>query len=1031
MPTWTKEQNEAIYKEGQNILVSAGAGSGKTAVLSERVLRKCLDGVSVSNILVLTFTNAAAKEMKDRIRRKLSKNAQLKEEADKVDASYITTFDAFALSVVKKYHYLLNLPSELSISDASMVTLKKTAILDSVFDEYYQNENPLFLKLINSFCLKDDNDIKKYLLNTLNKLDLMYNPNLYLDTYLEQFYSETHLDNLITEFITILKNKILNLSSVIDEIRLCDIEFYENTLMVLNPLLNSNTYEEIKFNSLASIPRLPKNSSDELKSLKDDLKEILDSIKELCVYSGTEEIKNDILSTKENVSSIIMILKNTLTKINEMKEQESIFEFSDISKFAIKLVKNYPEVRNFYQNQFQEIMIDEYQDTSDLQELFINEIAKNNIYMVGDVKQSIYRFRNANPNLFRDKYQNYYDGNGGIVIDLTKNFRSRSNVVNLVNLVFSYIMDNTLGGVNYRLNTMIFGNTSYDIEGKKESCSDPIILNYELPEDKIYSSTEIEIFTIAQDIQNKIKNNYEVYDMGESVRPCTYKDFAILLDRATNFDLYKKIFNYLNIPLTTYKDESIRDVLDIKIIKNIIQLICCIDQGNYQEDFRYAFISIARSYLFELKDDEIFSIIKNKSYKNNVIYEKCLTIQKNIHVEPISITIEKIIDSFNFMEKIIRVGDINMHLSTLDYLQKLTMSLDNYYDLASFSDYLSEIINGSLDIKLSTFKDDANSVKLMTIHKSKGLEFPICYFAGLASKFNINDVKDKFLFSNKYGFIIPCLKESLTTLITKPLLKNSYLEEEISEKIRLFYVALTRPKEQIIFVTSLKGDKSLNNSLMVDNLIRFKYRSFNDFLESIYDHLKTYIVNVPLEKINLSKEYNYQITKLEKKIEKGQTLVVEEPNIEPIEITNKHMSKEIHTLQTPENLNTLKTGIYLHSVMENMNLLNPSYDFIDPSIINYVKKFVNSGILVGVIKDYHEYEFIYEENGVEYHGIIDLILEYEDHFLIVDYKLKNIEDEAYQNQLSGYHNYLKKVTNKPIKLCLYSFLTGEFNYVDN
>ena len=268
MPNWTKEQQQAIDETGKNIIVSAGAGSGKTAVLSERVIKK-LETVDINKLLILTFTKEAANEMKDRIRKKIKKNQKLKKQLDMIDSAYITTFDSYSLSLVKKYYYLLNISPNVGIIDSSIIDIKKGEYIDIIFKNLYEEENPLFQKLIKDFCIKDDKEIKKYIIELNNKLDLKLNKEEYINNYLENNFNDETIDKNINKYIDLIKEKINEIKSNVYDIQiLVDGNYYEKLLEVLNPLLNSNTYEEIKNNSIIKLPNLPKGSSDELKEKK-------------------------------------------------------------------------------------------------------------------------------------------------------------------------------------------------------------------------------------------------------------------------------------------------------------------------------------------------------------------------------------------------------------------------------------------------------------------------------------------------------------------------------------------------------------------------------------------------------------------------------------------------------------------------------------------------------------------------------------------------------------------------------------------
>ena len=607
MPKWTEEQTEAINKTGQNIIVSAGAGSGKTAVLSERVITKLKNNTSLDNLLILTFTNAAAAEMKQRIRQKIIE-AGLTEELAKVDTADITTFDAYALSLVKQYSHYLNISPDLSISDSTIISLEKKHIINSIFDEYYQEKNEKFLNLISDFTLKDDKKIKENILKLNDSLDNLYNKEEYLKTYTKENFNETKINSHIDEYLNLLKTKQKNIKNIIHNLSFyLDGSYIEKLEASLYNLINAESYEEIKISFPERIPNLPKGTEDEVKKIKEELSNQIKEMKELTKYKDIDYIKQTIYQTKEYTQIIIEIILKLTDKLNEFKKQKNVYEFIDIARMAINLLKDNQTIRENLKEKYHEILIDEYQDTNDIQETFISYIEKNNVYMVGDIKQSIYRFRHTNPELFKTKYENYSKSNGGYKIDLNKNFRSRAEVLQNINEMFNQIMNSNIGGADYETShQMIFGNSSYTQINKENY--DMEILNYQTPEDKKYSKEEIEIFTIAKDIQTKIKNQYQIMDK-DTGKPkfLEYKDCAILIDRSSQFELYKKIFEYLNIPITIYRDKAISNSDEIIIFKHIYNLIL---SNKFDTNFKYSFTSLARSYLFQKNDNEILNQLK-------------------------------------------------------------------------------------------------------------------------------------------------------------------------------------------------------------------------------------------------------------------------------------------------------------------------------------------------------------------------------------------------------------------------------------
>ena len=1015
MPVWTKEQNDAIYKSGTNIIVSAGAGSGKTAVLSERVIDKLKQGIHINELLILTFTKAAASEMKERIRKKIKKE-NLVQELDMIDAAYITTFDSFALSIVKKYHYLINVSKDVNIIEESVVKIKKEEFLDEIFEEKYRNDND-FKKLISDFCVKDDKEIRNQILNISDKLDMLIDKIDYLKNY--QF-SDINKD--INSYLIYIKKQVLSLEDIITELSdYIDSEYLNKLYESINPLLSSVTYDEIKINSNLKLPPLPRGSLDETKKIKDKLNKKIKSINDLCSYENIDNIKDTILKTKDYVKVIIDIILNLTKKINYYKHQNDLYEFTDIALLAIKIVKENPHIALELKNSFKEIMIDEYQDTNDLQEEFIKYISSNNVYMVGDIKQSIYRFRNANPNIFKNKYDSYSKEIGGIKIDLNKNFRSRKEVLDDINLIFNLIMNDDIGGADYlKTHQMVFGNNAYINEGATKQDYDLEILEYENNNNN-FSKDEVECFLIANDIKNKIDNNYQVFDKDELVlRKARYSDFVILLDRSANFDLFKKIFEYHQIPLNILKEEKMNNDQDIYVLNNLIKFVIKVNNKEYDSDFRYLFISIMRSFIYNEKDDVIFKYFLNKNYYDSDLFKKAKEI--SIDFSP-SYVINEILEKFSFYEKLITIGNIEASLIKVDQIIDMANNLTDY-DIILFSNHLDKMIRENYQMKYQINNDLGDAVKIMTIHKSKGLEYHICYFANMYKSFNIRELNEKFLYSNKYGIVTPYFDEGIGNTIYKTLIKEDYIKEEISEKIRLFYVALTRAKEKMIMVIPYSEINSFNKELVLKNDIKEQYRSFLDIINSIKNRLEKYLIKVDVPNLtkdyNLIKENNYDIFELEK-------LNVENIIVENEEIKESNFSKKINEVITKDKKKLLKFGTEFHELLENLDFnkeINLENKFYQEKISNFLK----SDILKNYqdAKIFKEYEFMYIKDDIKYHGIIDLMLEYDDHIDIIDYKLKNIDDKKYVEQLTGYKNFIESKSNKKVNLYLYSIIDSKF-----
>ena len=368
----------------------------------------------------------------------------------------------------------------------------------------------------------------------------------------------------------------------------------------------------------------------------------------------------------------------------------------------------------------------------------------------------------------------------------------------------------------------------------------------------------------------------------------------------------------------------------------------------------------------------------------------------------------------------------------LDKVKEIATNLETLgYDIEDFSNYLIELTNNGYSMDYKVTDTSKESVKIMTIHKSKGLEYPICYFSGLYKSFNISDLKERFLFDKDYGIIVPYFKEGIGQTIYKELLRSKYLKEEISEKIRLFYVALTRAREKIILVKPY-NDKvtTSSNATRLSNNIKATYRSLQDIVDSVDFRINDKNKCIDLQKLNLSKDYNLiKVGNYKENISSNKdTLEVLELHIDNNKLTEKSFSKKSNKLITKDEYNNMHMGTYAHELLELIDLKKPDYSLIeDDFYINIVKKMLKSDLVkdINKAKIYKEYEFIYELDNIKYHGIIDLMLEYDDHIDIIDYKLKNVSDENYIKQLNGYKSYIKSITNKPTNTYLYSLLEAK------
>ena len=1029
---YTEQQNLAIYTKGSNILVSAGAGSGKTAVLTERIFRMLESGVDISELLVLTFTKAAALEMKTRIKKIVLESGILTDQLDKIDSAFITTFDAFSLSVVKKYHYILNLPKDISIIDSSVMSLVKKKILDDIILKYYQKEDEIFFDFLTKFTKKNDNQIIKYIYNIANEIEKIVHKDDYLNNYVTNNYNEASINNKIVLFteecnlcLKQLKPKLENLYDL----------FYgtncgESIKKMLDFVDENHPYMEIvsffEENKLAAVP---KNFDPESVQLKNEFakKDLKNYIEKYLVFNDLDEIKKSLLMTKDTVELIINIIKEYYVEVSKYKRNVGCFEFNDIAMMSLELVENYKEINDELKNSFKEILVDEYQDTSDIQEAFIISISNNNVYMVGDIKQSIYRFRYANPYIFKQKYIDYENNIGGIKIDLLENFRSRSEVLDNINTLFSELMTNEFGDADYSAtHQMIWGQKDYQKFKDKNINYNQNYLVYEVCEDKTYTKAEIEIFTIAEKIIELMNNNTEVYDKEtKTLRKLKYSDIAILLATRTNYELVSKIFSYKGIPLNIVAENKLASDKLMRLFINLFNLVSSIK--NDSSLYPYHFVSVARSFLFEISDNAILKYSFD-NYKNNEIFDIALRVCEYSKKHSPSATFEYLLKEFNVYEKLIAIGDIDKSLKVIAHVSKMVSDLSKLgYSFDGISNHLKEVIEEKIEIK-SEKTNTKKGVNLMSIHMSKGLEFPICFFADLYVKFNLSDMKEQFLFNKNYGLIVPYFDDKPKDTIDKILMRQKYLNEEISEKIRLFYVALTRAREKMYFVMP-------SYEYFTEKFSPINYSSFADFVIANYDNSCAPYVEKVNYKEYVSKDYlssrEFDLSILDSS---GKKINYDEVHYVSNQIEKGKISKELLQIKDGKTDKLLSTGTRLHEIFENINLKTKDLSNLnlleDDEVI--IKRILQLKVFENIndANIYKELEFIYQLNDVSYHGIIDLLLEFTDYFVIIDYKLYNVDKEEYNRQLTVYYNYLKSISDKPVKMYLLSLLKAQIKEVE-
>lgn len=996
-----------LPNNGKNMLVSAGAGSGKTTVLTERVYRLITSGARIDRFLILTFTNLAAASMKNKIRKALLSDSRYSSLSSEVDLAHIETFDAFCLFLVKKYSYKLGINNDVSIADGSILSIKKKEILESIFDDLYKNHNEVFTSFILKNCVKDDSHIVDFILRISDLAESQVNKYDYLNNYIDNYYTEDKIDSFINEGYNDYVKNLLLIKSGAENLE--DAEDAYAISNFIDILLENKTYDsliESIRNPSTSFPSKKKGVITSDGDYRKTLSGAYSALKKK-YYGSSEEIKRLFFSDKETVTLLIQITYELERKLDSFMKEYNIYDFSSIAKMTTRLL-NDEEVLKKTKESFDYIFVDEYQDTNDIQEDVILKLQRNNLYMVGDIKQSIYRFRNANCQIFQDKYDEYKKGINGIKIDLNESFRSRKEIVDSVNEIFTKIMTKNNNPIDYSSgHAFIYGNKNYHKNVEQGEDYSLKVLNYVKPKGPL--ANEIEARIIADDIASKFNKKVLVYDEEENkMRPCSFKDFAIIIDRSTNFATYKRIFADYNIPLKVVGAESLVSSDVAYVLKNLFKIVLKASNGQYDKEYEHCYFSIARSFLISIDDDELLDIHHNKTYLVTPLGQKIELLKGKLRYSSLSKIFMTFIEEFDIYNKLIDLGKFSANSHKIETLYELSKTMDSLgFDLPQFVKYFEDLASYDLDIDFVDNDIVENSVTLITIHKSKGLEYKICYFPGLNKKFNTGSTTS-FITSKDYGLLLPYTENNAPSSLLNHLYKEKERKDNIEEKLRLFYVALTRAQERIILLNPIDPLHERKTIYSLD-----KINSFYALINYCNLDIK-YGVNVELKNIHLN--YQSKVLNLDSAIRK-------DIHIESLPIESKHASK---VSEEKIDYKKLEFGTRLHAYLEITDFVSKDTSFItDPSIKKYVDNVVNNPLFSNLeeSKILHEYHFYDDINSVN--GIIDLLIVKNSEVLIVDFKLKNIEDAAYKNQLKIYKKFVSTITDKPIRMYLISAINGK------
>ena len=945
---WTKEQEKAIYQKGDNILVAAAAGSGKTAVLVERIVNKIInEKIDVDKLLVVTFTNAAATEMRERVLDAIYKklednpdNLMLQKQIVLLNKSHISTIHAFCLEVIKNNFYKTNISPNFRLANTPEIELLKMEVLEEVFDNLYEEKNENFIKLIDTYCVyRSDDNLKEIILKIYRYIQSMPYPEEWLEKQVEKFnldleqdFSKTVWGQLlikeakedIEETINMLKNVAKKLQLEIDLNKWYliindDISGLEEIAEMENWDDFYIKMQDLKFKTWAQDRKIVSELKDNAKAVRDKVKAKIDDLKNKIFIYDSKQANNDIFAMYETLKEIKNVILKFISEYQKAKLQKSIIDFNDIEHLALQILvqknekgKYEPtEVAKEYQEMFEEIAIDEYQDSNEIQEEILKQISRgNNIFMVGDVKQSIYKFRQAKPELFLQKY-NTYDNNK---IQLFANFRSRKNILDLSNVIFENIMSEEFGSIDYNENEFLNVGQEY-IETKEKTLGKAELhiidasVETEEVQDEILENAEIEAKFVAKKIQELINGNYVVYDKKQGYRKLQFKDIVILLRKTANVaPIYEKELENLEYPVFSDIGTNYFESIEIQTIMSLLKII-----SNPDNDI--ALVTVLRSPIGKFTDNELIEIRlenQNESFYNALLsseklkekIDNFLELVEDFRTKQEYLKLDEFIwyiyEKTGYLNYVSLMKNGNLKAANLRMLFEKARDYEqgSFKGLYNFINFIDKVTKGNTDMGApKLIGENENVIRIMSIHKSKGLEFPVVFLCGTGNQFNMLDLNDNILIHSELGLgpkYINYERRITYNTLAKEAIKYQIKKEIKEEEMRLLYVALTRSREKLI-ITGV--DKNLKKSIQEkEEMLQI---SENKVTKAIAKKSKTYLEWI--ETVNLADKRMKDLIDVYEHI-KNESLDTEqeEQKEKTIQIEERKINKEIDKILTWE-----------------------------------------------------------------------------------------------------------------------------------
>ncbi len=917
--TWTKEQAQVITLRNRDLLVSAAAGSGKTAVLVERIVQKVLDEqhpIDIDRMLIVTFTKAAAAEMRERVSQAIEQrldakpdDSRLQRQATLVHNAQITTIDSFCLYVVRNYFQTIGLEPSFRIADPGELELLKADVAHEVMERHYAQKEEGFLRLADRYATaRSDDAVVDFMLRLYDFSQSYPWPAQWLASLPDAYCLDgKRLDEQawMRGLLRYLRHLTADLKRQMEyAYRLCSdsdgpqmyLEAVQDDIEKLDGLCLCGSYEQYSECMLQlSFRRLgvnrkyegSKEKQEQVKSIRKMVKDALSKVQESYFYQDIEQMQADIEKILPDVKAWAALAQSFADAYAEKKEERKLLDFSDIEHFALKILidertKEPTPAASELREMFEEIMIDEYQDSNYVQETILKAVSRealggHNLFMVGDVKQSIYRFRLARPELFMEKYQSYTsEESSEQKIDLHKNFRSRTEVVDSINQVFYKIMHEDLGNVEYDKQAALYAGAVYPDSPKERMFQSELLLaqasQEELDREGWKNGQEMEARMVAARIREMMQKDGEraqyVTDKSSGrLRGVQYRDIVILLRSITGWaDTFLKVLSQEGIPAHTTSQTGYFAAIEIQTVLSMLSILdnplqdipaaavlaSPIGGMNGEELARIRTASKEHFYFLALEEYAQYGEEGALRQKAALFLEVYHRLRRLTSYTPIHKLIRIVLEETGYASYIQAMPAGSKRLANMDMLIEKAIAYEktSYKGLFHFVRYIEKLKKYEIDFgEADITSENENVVRIMSIHKSKGLEFPVVFVSGMGKQFNRQDTRSRMILHPEYGIgldFIDTEKRTRKPGFIKKILGNEIGIENQGEELRVLYVALTRAKEKLVMTAYVKEEMKLPahtneepDSRPMDFFSRYQASSYLDWVypcvgESLY-----------------------------------------------------------------------------------------------------------------------------------------------------------------------------------------------------